>query len=812
MRTLLPALSIALVVLAPSSAFAAPELTVGGGGGLGALGVRVDLAKPSLYVRTCAAAPCSATPDAADLQSVEIPVASADLPKDADVVLEKLPLGNGRTVVRVTVPIAAKNVAWEAIVAGQKPSAVVWSGMTGLSKGETGDRTGEALVVEDREGGGKFVLLGDLREDAAICSLPTTLLSPRALDPATLTWRGVTYQRLPKQQRAAAKRIVASPRASAADPSLAPILNATAASTGLARALTDNDSSTVWTEGRPGIGQGEFVAMRAPPEVPITRLAVTVAPQSPSPNGAAPRSFYLVTNKETFHVTLPEDAWQHPGDAYDIALPEPITTSCLSLVLDEAYDRGRPKPDVSIAELRAYSSFDGPNATLESVATSLAGGGARALAAAGVLKRAGKAGVGPLAAAYGSLDVDGRALAMDVAASVEDCAGANVLVRGLAEKDARIGAKARGKLERCGRQAAPALVDALRGPDLALRARVAPLLASAAPSLALEPLAAALDRGTPEVRSTLRGAFARAAESAPVDKLAEILMDAGRPNDARIDVLRASVGRLGDVRAEASGAIAALLVPGATMRTRYLLVGPLAALARAGDEPAEQRYLALLTRDPEWPVRAHAAELGEGIAPSALLAALKDPEPRVREAALKGLGAGKSAAATAPAAELLARDPWPFVRVAAAGLLANMPAHPGVDQVLASSIGDRSARVRRAIVGALEARRAKAHEKAIQARLDDPLEDLEVRVAAARALGSVCGRGATERLTKLASAAATPMLDDTEVQLAVASIESLGRLHPPDLAVRLQKLQDPGVRPEIRRVADAALKETETCP
>jgi HEAT repeat protein len=289
-------------------------------------------------------------------------------------------------------------------------------------------------------------------------------------------------------------------------------------------------------------------------------------------------------------------------------------------------------------------------------------------------------------------------------------------------------------------------------------------------------------------------------------------MDAGRPNDARIDVLRASAVRIGDVRAEASGAIAALLVPGATMRTRYLLAAPLAALARAGDEPAEQRYLALLTGDPEWPVRAHAAELGEGIAPSALVAALRDPEPRVREAALKGLGAGRVPGAAAPAAELLARDPWPFVRVGAATLLAQIPAHPGVDQVLASSLVDRSPRVRRAILGALGMRRATSHEKAIQARLDDAAENLEVRVVAARALGDVCGRGATDRLTQLALAAATPTLDDTQIQLAAASIEALGRLHPADLSTRLAKLQEPAVRPEVRRVVDAALKETDTCP
>jgi HEAT repeat protein len=794
-------LATALSLLA-FPAFGATSASLPAAGSLSALEARVDLAGKKLVARV----------GEGETQTVDLPLAADEGVKESDVTMEKIHVGNGKYVLHVGIPDAARGASWEAILAGQKSSVVLWSGWNGYSKGEAGERSGEALVIEEGKEGSKFVIVGDVREEASICGKSSTLLAPRALDPATLAWRGITYQRLPKEQRAQAKPIVASAHGGPADPPLAPLLRATAASTGSAAALTDGDPSTVWTEGRPGIGQGEFVVTRAPGEVPIHKLAVTIAPATPSPQGAAPKTFYLVTDKATFHVTLPEDGWMHPGASYEIPLAEPITTSCIAVVLDDAYDHGKAKPDVSIAELVAYSAFDGKDATLESLVAALAGGGARALAAAGVLKRAGKSGLGPLSNGYDKLDGEGRALAMDVAAAAEDCAGSTVLVRGLVEKDMRVAGKARGKLERCGKAAAPAYVDALKGPDLALRAKVAPLLASAAPSLALEPLANALDRGTPEARSVLRGAFARAAESASVDKLAEILMDANRPNDARIDILRASAGRAADVRAEASGAIAALLVPGATMRTRYLLVGPLAALARAGDEPAEQRYMQLLTQDPDWPVRARAAEEGEGIAPTALIGALKDPEPRVREAALHGLAASKHAPATATASELLARDKWPFVRVAAAGFLATMPPHPGIDQVLASSLLDGSPRVRRAILTALAARKAVAHAKEILGRLDDPSEDGEVRVTAAHALGGVCARAATERLTKLASAAASPALDDVEIQLAIAAIEALGKIHPVDLAARLGNLQDASVRAEVRRVVDAALKETEVCP
>ena len=36
-----------------------------------------------------------------------------------------------------------------------------------------------------------------------------------------------------------------------------------------ARALTDGDAATVWSEGRPGTGAGEFVVLRAPADIPI---------------------------------------------------------------------------------------------------------------------------------------------------------------------------------------------------------------------------------------------------------------------------------------------------------------------------------------------------------------------------------------------------------------------------------------------------------------------------------------------------------------------------------------------------------------
>src|SRR5262249_28688113 len=156
---------------------------------------------------------------------------------------------------------------------------------------------------------------------------------------------------------------------------------------------------------------------------------------------------------------MPEDAWAHPGEAYDVTLPEPVHTTCVSLVLDDAYDRGRAAPEVSIAELAAYSSFDGPTATAEQAARALAGGGARADEAAAVLKRS-AGGLAAVRAVYTELDAPGRALAMDVAASASSCAdAAPLLVLGLGDGDREVLRKSREKLLRCAKAGAPALAD-----------------------------------------------------------------------------------------------------------------------------------------------------------------------------------------------------------------------------------------------------------------------------------------------------------------------------------------------------------------
>jgi HEAT repeat protein len=734
--------------------------------------------------------------------SVPIPIAQIGA---GAVTTSDVSLGGGKTVTHVRV--AAEPNPWEALVAGD---SVVYSGLTGFLHGQPGGRTGDVVQLIARESGEKVVLVGEVREDVTICGQATTPLSPRVLDPRTMKLREATVQRLPLEQRTKATVVVASPRRGPAEKSLARLLGATAASSGVAKALTDGDPETVWTETRPGLGQGEFVTMDAPPEVPITRLAVTIAPSDPSDEGAAPQTFYLVAKDKTYAIKMPEDAWTHPGEAYDVPLPDPVSTPCLSLVLDAAYVRGKT-PDVSVAELMAYGRFSGGNVSLQEVAKALKGGGALAEEAAAVLKRA-AAPLPAVRAEYGGLDAPGRALAIDVARTAACADSAPLLTDALGDDDREVVRKARGKLEACAKAAAPALADGVRTGSPKVRMQAATLLAHVAPKEALAPLAEALGGGDGATRAAVRGALGHAAQTADKDTLSALLARPGGAG-AKVEMLRALSARLGDLRAEADARIAELLAPGADMRTRFLLAGPLAELARAGDDAAAARLGALLAEDPHVAVRAHAAEVSGGIGAleARLTAAIDDPEPRVREAALRSIASARARAGEARAIARLESDGWTFVRAAAAGALAALPRSPAADRGLEIALRDPSARVRSAAIEGLAAHDAKSAAGALGARAFDEKEDAEVRLAAVRALGRTCAHAAVDDLTRLAKAGASQVADDDARSLAIAATDTLGRLHPSDLAARLAKVTGEGVNDAVKRAAQHALGATEVC-
>lgn len=797
------ALALVLAVHSASAESGAesPGLTVPAGGGLPALDVRVDLHGGALRLGA---------------STIPIPISADRMPTAGDVTVSTVAIGQGRHVAHVRVPIKGEGaLAWEALVAAGR-SEPIFAGTTGLLAGDPGERTGKAVEIVP-SGDVSYVLVGDIREDLGICGQATTLLDPLALYPASLELRSATVQRLAAETRQGAIDVTAVATGHGLDAPLARLLVArgTSVSGAMAEALTDGDVTTTWSEQRPGAGQGEFVVMAAPQSVPIARLEVTVGPpgEAPDPDSTAPRTFYLATGAEAFRVTLPEDAWQKRAQAFGIVLPHPITTSCLALVLGDASLPRLAHPEVTLSELAAYSEFDGPNATLDTVASRLSSD--RGAAAAAVLARAGDGALAAAERAYDSLDERGKALSMDVAAAHARCdEAAPLLIRGLCETRGQAPRKAREKLGRC-RGAASVLAKKVVD-DAATRACVAPALASIAPKEALLPLAEAMGKaaGEPrETRAALQSSFAQALHSYPREPLAALLADPARSLDTKLEILRAAGARVAEVRAQADVAITDLWRGSPPMRTRYLSLDPIAALARAGDAGAVALLVQALGHDADWPVRAHAAEVGAGIVglQAALVEAEHDTEPRVREAALGALVASSPPAAVAPAKAILGEDAWPFVRHRAVWLLANAPASKEVDEALGDAVLDGSSDVRAAVLAALGQRRATGSRPAIRARLDDKDEDSEVRAAAAQALGAVCDARSVDQLTEWARSLAVRETSDDDRRIAAGALEGLSALHPKDLKSRLAPLLAAGVSPEVRQAAERAIQNGGAC-
>ena len=382
------------------------------------------------------------------------------------------------------------------------------------------------------------------------------------------------------------------------------------------------------------------------------------------------------------------------------------------------------------------------------------------------------------------------------------------------------------------------------------RAQVAPLLAFLGHGTAVAPLTDALGEGTPEVRHAVRSALSYAVRTLPGGAVSAVLRGAAtKPAAVRLDLVRSLRERLSETEEAGTELILALLAPGAETGTRYLLIDPLATLAEVGQAPARTRLRDLILHDPDHDVRAHAAEhVAIATDPgAAMLAAVTDADPRVREAVLQAIrrapwisspqagapgllspqagapgllspqaGApGTAAARIVPSivtavTQLLTDDPWTFVRVGAAEALSTLPRTDASDKALGDALTQLSPRVRERATLSLGARGAATYRDAIRGHLTNAKEDTTVRMASAHALGMLCDGAAADALAALAvEGAVSP--DAAVVSLGLVATHALGQIHPVDLGARFAKLRSKTVRPDARAAADRALAEPGHC-
>ncbi|WP_437280126.1 HEAT repeat domain-containing protein [Sorangium sp. So ce375] len=875
-----PRLGAAAGVIAASAAFvgdAAAQVApvvLPHAAGQQALAVRID--PGGITARVCPAAAACA-PDGGKV--IAVPPEVAPLLGGARVV--SVTLADGKHLARIEAPAAGKPAAagapgagsgsWAMLLAaplagkGTEP-IVLFSGWTGVATGEHGEGRSDALVVEPL-GSGSRVLVGQLRDDVTICGRPA-LVGASEVDPRTMTLvKGASVQNLSAEERRAAGKVVAERRDADAAAAAFRLLRPTAASSAVGKRfaeIADGDPKTAWSEGKAGAGRGEFVSFSSADEVGITGLGLRIKPSDGVEAGAAPRTLYVATPDRLFQVSLPEDAWLKESAGYEVKLPEEIRASCVAVVLDDAYapagagGRGAPSaPEVrvTIAEVTARTAFDeqGPAALVGA----LAGGGERSRAAAALLARGGPEAVEAAIAGYDKLDPAGRQLARGVidtapcaaqipfltarlasgaasaarpapgAAPSRLASGAGSAAPGRApraappELDPELH-HARDRIRRCGRAAAPALEEIVKGGAAAARLAAARELALVAPAEAISALLDALAGARGAARRDLRAALALAARSeraAPVveDEL-QLERLRARPEDAQLDLLRALGPALGRVKGGGAAFQALASAGGAPFERRYLLQAPAAALARSGEAPAEAYLRASLRKDADAHVRLRAAEVAADVPALApdLLAAASDPDVRVREAAIVALSRAASAGVKLPAgaaealAARLASDPWTFIRGGAALAIGAMPATPTGDRALAGALADGSPEVRRYALDGLGAHRATAHIEAVRDRAEDKEEDVEVRARAILALGAMCDASSVDLWTRLALRAKAP-IGEHDQRLGSAALAALGSVHPADLPARLKPLLDKDTPHGLREAARAALSAAPQC-
>lgn len=796
-------LALGLVSEAARAAPAAPAVAKAGGG-QAALAVGFD-AQGELRAAVCAQAPCGVAGGVA-----------LGLPRELKANRDKARLsivgiGAGRRVVVVSVPGDRPDKRFEAVVAaplaGTAP-LVFFAGLTGLAEGEDGVRHGGLVVVAGPdETGARSVAIGEAREELAICGRPT-ILAPREIDARDLTLRPAKVQRLDASERAAAARLTAE-RVAEGTPLGPRFLHAVGASSAVGDpgAVTDGNVETTWAEGRGGSGKGEFVVMNAPAELAIEGVEFSVRPPQATPaHGAAPKELWLATTKSLFAITLPEDAWAHPGARYRVRFPAPLKDDCMAVVLDSAYDE-RSDANVTLAEVSAVTALGSAN--VSELVTALDGGGPKAENAKVVLRSLGEPAFAAVAAGFANLNEGGRRAALEVIDGAPCATKAPVYVEAFLGPYEAHRIHARDHLPACGAEAAPLLAPRLRtarGRELTV---LADLLADIAPAQAVELFVPLMEPAAVERRAALRTALGRVADrpaAAPVVR--RVLADPATPEVALLDVLRALGARTRDFMPESGAALARVAAPDAALRVRYLRVGPTAELA-ASLPTAHALLESSMLADSDPHVRAAAAHAVHDARAyqASLLRALADPDPRVRMEAAHGLEGAADGAATQALLGALKHDRWPAVRGLAAQSLGFAPPSAETDERLVAAVDDDSWVVKRAALGALGTRGARAHGDVALDRLDDDEEWPAVRLSAARALGSLCYAPALGSLTKHVRSVADPLASPEERGIGYAALGALRDLGPPDLQKRLAPLLDKHAPAGARAAAEAALHE-----
>jgi HEAT repeat protein len=710
------------------------------------------------------------------------------------------------------------------VVARRGRPEILWTGRLD-AHGDPGERRRAVVEVADRTGDGvDDLIVGITHETNHICGQEDTLLFPRAVHPQSLELRPVVLRRLPEADATNQKTIKATRESPGPEGRpLLPSLHFVSASSSAGvepdpsllpapRALGDGDASTVWMEGHGSPGRWEYVTARwSGGQHPIRALAITPSPADAelASKLGRPRSLWLVGDTGTrLHVTFPEDPAEHPGARYWIVPPEPLSWSCLSIVLDETIRPEGANPGstrTALAEVAVYTDLDFGEG-VDRLVRDLAGGGDGAAEAARLLGNLGPRALRKTAEAWPRLSPKGRRRAIRVfrAHAESEERARDALLRATEATAAKVRSEALDALIATGPVASKALG--------ALAKRASPMGDQAALALGrmdservLPLLFEALEHeggsDRPELRRALRRA-ARRAEPARVRKWAE-----GGPPTAAAASAALALSAVSSTRSIAHELVLEHRGAG-QFADRWRLVR---AAHRLDAHPEVDAWLEdMATAAGPWMLRAAAVRAlhARGSQRAAPIArqAVQDDYPRVRLAAVEVLAAEGDQ--LEPLAIRARRDSWAFVRAAGVRALED---YPKALPVLRAALRDPAHRVRAASITTLTAARDREAWPAIHKRLRDADEWPQVLSAAIGYVRSLCIREATGALVELLDRALEPKAWEPDVEVGVEVIGALRALGGEQAEQALERARAPAAPAALQDAVRQAREQVEAC-
>jgi len=796
---------------APPAVAKAPNKsgTLAAGGGLLAVGARLDGAARKLFLRACSALPCEpANQPAASPGSSGVAIELEGALDVSGARFDAVAIGGGRQVMRVVVASQTKpGVAWEALIAGRDGEArVLFSGATGF--GGTGEGAGHRIVIEGHSPADVYV--GKLRRELTVCGQEETLLEPRRLDGKTLDLRRVAMHRIPASVRNAATTLVASATTTTPIGSLLTVRGGSVHD-GASTALADGDDDTAWTETVKGDGKGEFVVFSVPKAMAFDRLSLLLTPKTKVPTGyTPPTSLWLSVDDATYRIAIPPTS----ESRVEVMLPKAINTQCLTLSIDKAEGKD---PTVGLAEVDAVPVLPSTVHDLADLVTLLDSPDSNGDLAQTVLGNAGSRGAAVIAKKLATLGNAGRLRALEVLDEAPCESAAYPLATMSYDAPKAVAARAREILDHCGGAATKAIAETYATGGDAAREVLAERWVKLDAKSAVPAILETVRKAPAKRRYTFRNALARAATlTVGRDAIATWLATAPAnvapgETDPVVELARA-IAPVAELTQQLAAQLAKALLnhasDGRSFDAQWLAAEPLAALGARGDLAALAR-LRTLHKSKDRYLRARAVEVSGDVEPlrPEVVAALHDPDARVRRTALIALRRGSGpTGATGPTMQLLREDAWTYVRVAAAETLGESKGGGDVDVALGDATRDDLPAVRSAAIRALSTRGARSQLPAIRKRAFAPTELVEVRAEAIGALGALCDKASVDELFDIAKRGSS---NEGAHQMALAAVAALGEIHPVDLAQRLSALDQTSLvmKDAIRR----ALKTQPSC-